>query len=188
MARFPRTAPRRTFRRAFSSVVTFGPSPFLKVAAALSLWSAAGAAQSPERSLLRQLVGDVAVEVRTRTPGALVLGATDGRTSLVINLLATDVRRWADSATRILAAPAPRRGQSARWEAVLAGPGVAAGSVSLARRIAPGDTAIVLLVTDAEFRAVRTRLTAEDARALALAMKRAAVAAQSPPARGRPPR
>ncbi|NUQ12862.1 MAG: hypothetical protein HUU26_11165, partial [Gemmatimonadaceae bacterium] len=82
--------------------MTFGPSPFLKVAAALSLWSAAGAAQSPERSLLRQLVGDVAVEVRTRTPGALVLGATDGRTSLVINLLATDVRRWADSATRIL--------------------------------------------------------------------------------------
>lgn len=143
---------------------------------------------APERSLLRQLYGDLAVEARTRGAGSLVLAVSDGRTSVVLNLMATDLRRWSDSASRILAAPAPRRGQSAKWEAAVAGPGVAAGSVSLARRVAPGDTGIVLLVTDAEFRGVRTELAPEEARALSLALRRAALASMPPPTPRKPPR
>ena len=103
----------------------------------------------------------------------MTVGAADSRTSVVITLLAIDLRRWSDSATRMLAAR-PRRGQSVKWEASVTGPGVTAGSMSLARNIAPGDTSLVLLVTDTSFHAVRTRLSMEDARALTAAMKRAA--------------
>jgi hypothetical protein len=46
--------------------------------------------------------------------------------------------------------------------------------MSLARTITATDTTIVLLVTDTSFHAVRTPLSAEDAKALAAAMKRAA--------------
>lgn len=130
-------------------------------------------AQAPQRSLLRQLYGDLAFEVRTRGDGALTLGVADSRTSVVVTMMATDLRRWSDSATRVLAAR-PRRGEPARWEAAVAGPGVVAGSMSLARSITGADTAIVLLVTDTSFHAVRTSLTGGEAKALAAAMKRAA--------------
>lgn len=143
--------------------------------AALSLWSVPrmGSAQDPQRSLLRQLYGDLAFEVRTRGDGALTIGVADSRTSLVVRMMATDLRRWSDSAMRILAARA-RRGEPGRWEAVVAGPGVVAGSMSLARSISGVDTTIVLLVTDTSFLAVRTALSGMEAKALAAAMKRAA--------------
>jgi hypothetical protein len=103
----------------------------------------------------------------------MTLGAADSRTSVVVTFLAIDLRRWSDSATRILAKK-PRRGSIIKWEASVSGPGVTAGSMSLARTITATDTSIVLLVTDTSFHAVRTPLSAEDARALAAAMKRAA--------------
>lgn len=160
----------------YSPPVNFVPhvSTFLALAA-LSLWSAPrmASAQAPQRSLLRQLYGDLAFEVRTRGDGALTVGVADSRTSLVVTLMATDIRRWSDSAARILVARA-RRGAPAKWEAAVAGPGVVAGSMSLARAISGADTSIVLLVTDTSFRAVRTELSAPEAKALAAAMKRAA--------------
>jgi hypothetical protein len=142
---------------------------------ALSLWSTGAAAQG-ERSVLRQLYGDLAFEVRTKGQGSVMVGVADSRTQLVFSLMATDLRRWSDSASRVLVAKAPRKGQSVKWEAVVAGPGNVAGSMALSRSIAPGDTSIVLLVTDTAFRGVRTSLTMEEARALAAAMKRAAMA------------
>jgi hypothetical protein len=147
------------------------------VAIAASLWSPATAgAQAPQRSLLRQLYGDLAFEVRTRGQGSVTLAAADARTQIVITLMSTDLRRWSDSAARILAANPPRRGQMASWNASVEGPGVVAGSMALTRSISPGDTTLVLLVTDTAFKAVRTSLTMADARALAGAMKRAALA------------
>jgi hypothetical protein len=103
----------------------------------------------------------------------MTVGVADSRTSLVITFLALDLRRWSDSATRMLAAH-PRRGSIVKWEASVAGPGVNAGSMSMARTITPTDTSVVLLVTDTSFHAVRTPLSMEDARAIAAAMKRAA--------------
>lgn len=170
--------------------------PSLAAGLFLSWWPPAPAeAQAPERSVLRQLYGDVAVEARTRGQGTLNLGVADGRTSIVVAFMATDLRRWSDSATRVLAAR-PRRGATVKWEAVVSGPGITAGSMSLARNIAPGDTSIVLLVTDTAFRAVRTSLSLVEARALAAAVKRAAGASlptrpaplpKRPPARKPPP-
>lgn len=172
----------------------------------LSLWSPRGTAhaqapeqvstKTPERSLLRQLYGNLAFELRTKGQGSILMGVADDRTSLAFSLLAVDLRRWSDSASRVLAARLPKKGTYVRWEAVVAGPGTAAGSMSLARMINPTDTTIILLVTDTAFRAVRTPLSMEEARALTAAMKRAAMASlpttvppmqKAPPATKAPP-
>jgi hypothetical protein len=135
------------------------------------------------------LYGDLALEVRTRGQGSVTLAAADAKSQIVVSLASIDLRRWSDSALRVLAARPPRRGNYVKWEAVVAGPGPVAGSMSLARSILPNDTALVLLVTDTAFRAVRTRLTMEDAKALAGAMRRASLASlptkppPAPPAR-----
>jgi len=104
------------------------------------------------------------------------MGVADDRTSLAFTLLAVDLRRWSDSASRVLAAKLPKKGTYIRWEAVVAGPGVSSASMSLARMVNPTDTSIVLLVTDTAFRGVRTVLSMDEAKALTGAMKRAALA------------
>jgi hypothetical protein len=154
----------------------FIPRVSALAAIALSLWSPAASAQEPAgvRSLLSQLYGDLAFEVRTKGLGSLTVGVADEKTQVVITLLATDLRRWSDSATRMLAARGPRKGSSITWQAVVDGPGTVAGSMALSRAITPTDTTIILLVTDTAFRAVRTPLRMEEAKALAVAMKRAA--------------
>ena len=170
----------------------------LAVFALSSLWSGRSAvAQAPERSVLRQLYGDLAFEVRTKGQGSVLMGVADARTSLAFTLLAIDLRKWSDSASRVLAARPPRKGGYVKWEAVVAGPGTAAGSMSLARTINPTDTSIILLVTDTAFRGVRTALSMDEARALTAAMKRAAMASlpttvppmtKAPPATKAPPK
>ena len=153
----------------------FIPHVSALVVAGLSLWSPSSArAQDATRSVLRQLYGDLAFEVRTKGQGTVNVGAADARTTIVLTLMALDLRRWSDSVTRVLEARAPRRGQSATWNAVVNGPGVVAGSMALTRSITPGDTTIVLLITDTTFQGVRTPLSMYEARALAAAMKRAA--------------
>lgn len=165
--------------------VKFIPDVLALAAAILSLWSPVLGAQSAERSVLRQLYGDLAFEVRTKGQGSVNVGVADARTSVVVTLMSTDLRRWSDSAVRVLAARPPRRGQSAMWNAVVEGPGVVFGAMALTRSVAPGDTSLILLVTDTAFRAVRTRLSMSEARALAAAMRRAALA--SLPTRVPPP-
>src|SRR4026207_933104 len=58
------------------SVVNFVPRVLAVAVTALSLWSLSGSAdaQAPQRSVLRHLVGDVAVEGRTRGDGSMTLG------------------------------------------------------------------------------------------------------------------
>lgn len=168
--------------RRYSQAVSFIPRASALTLLALSLWSpgttvvAQTVAQTPERSLLRQLYGNLAFELRTKGQGSVLMGVADDRTSLAFTLLAVDLRRWSDSASRVLAARPPKKGTYVRWEAVVAGPGVSAGSMSLARMINPTDTSIILLVTDTAFRGVRTPLSMEEAKALTAAMKRAALA------------
>lgn len=160
------------------------------LSAALSLWSATPAragAQAAGGALLRQLYGDLAFDVRAGEAGAIRIGVADDRRSVAITVLATDLRRWADSVTKVLAARPARRGQAARWDVTVSGPGVVAGSMALTRTVAPRDSGIALLVTDPDFVGVRTDLTTAEARSLAGAMGRVARAALSPGRRGRPP-
>jgi hypothetical protein len=150
------------------------------LSAAASLWSPSAAAQTPDAALLRQLYGELAFDVRAGDAGALRIGVADSSRSITLTLLAADLRKWADSATRILRARPARRGQAASWDAVVRGPGLAAGSIALTRSVSAKDTVIALLVTNDEFVAVRTNLTAAESSALAGAMKRAATTVLAP--------
>jgi hypothetical protein len=190
----PGQTPRRTSRQfpsGFIPLTSVSRPPRRGIAllagAGLSLWSSAAPGQAGERVLLRQLYGDLALEVRAGAQGAMRIGAADGQRSIAVSVIARDLKLWADSATKLLAARPPGRGKSAQWEAVVAGPGVAAGSMALARNITPADTSIALLVTDPQFVGVRTVLTMPEARSLVAAIRRAANAALAPPRPAKPP-
>jgi hypothetical protein len=142
-------------------------------------------AQEPGRALLRQLYGDVALVVHTAPGAAVRIGADDGRKSITTTLLARDLRRWADSASKILAARRPRRDQSVRWRAVAEGPGVAAGSMTLSRSIEGEDTTITFFLADPQFESIRVDIAPAEAQALVRAMRRAADAVLAPARRGR---
>jgi hypothetical protein len=140
--------------------------------------------QTPRRALLRQMYGDVAIEVWQVTANALHIGAADARRVLSISVVPRDLRRWTDSAGRILTARAQRREVESRWRAIVEEPGVQGGSMSLLRTINGADTTISLFIADGQFEGVRTPLDPDEARALVSAMRRAADAALAP-ARGR---
>lgn len=144
------------------------------------------------------LFGDVALDFRFPGDGLLAIGAADATHAFTIQVLARDARRWADSASRILA----RRPQAARaagkgrargaelpprrWRAVLEEPGVGGGSLVLARVDSAGRTYWTLFAADAELSRVRQTLEASEARTLVGLVRRAAIAA-SPTPRARPP-
>lgn len=142
-------------------------------------------AQTGGRSFLRQIYGELAVEVRSTSANSLRIGVADGRTSLTITVLARDLRRWADSASRVLAARRAGRDDTTRFQAMVEGPGVSAGSMTLSRTITATDTVVSFFVADAEFQTLRTVVDDAEARTLVAAMRRAANAMLSPPRRGR---
>lgn len=144
----------------------------------------AAVAQGSGESLVRQMYADVAVEVRRQDAGALLVAAAGAEKTITVRLLARDLRRWADSASRVLSARRRSRADSVRWAATVEGPGVEAGSMSLTRAISPPDTTISVLFADTEFETVRASLSSAEARAFVTAMRKAADAAL-PAARGR---
>lgn len=151
---------------------------------ASSLLPSGSAAQEGRRALLRQMYGDVAVEVRDVTGQAMRFAFTDGEKTIALTVLARDARGWADSATRVLAARRRARDSTARWQATVEGPGIEAGAITLSRTLTRTDTTISLFAADAQFESVRVVISAEEARALIGAVRRAANAMLNPP-RGR---
>lgn len=143
------------------------------------------AAQTGGRSFLRQIYGDLAVEVRSAPANSLRIGVANGQRSLTITVLARDLRRWADSATRVLSARAATRRDTTRFQAMVEGPGVSAGSMTLARTISSTDTVVSFFLADAEFQTARTVISPEEAKVLVGAMRRAADAMLAPSRRGR---
>lgn len=158
----------------------------------------------------RALFGDVAMELRSPTVGALAIGVADARNALTLDVRASDARRWADSAARILARPrAPRRRVTPRatkaksrgtpdesvdavrrWRAVLEEPGVGQGSLVLVRVDSAGVSNWLLYAADADLTELRQSLEAGEARTLVAIVRRMAAAALPPTAprrRKRPP-
>ncbi len=146
---------------------------------ALAFGTAESGAQQAGTVLLRQLYGDLAFDIRMGTAGAVQMGIADSTRSVTITVLARDLQLWADSVNRILSARPPRRNRKAEWNATVRGPGVAAGTMALTRNVNGKDTTTTLLVTDADFMAVRTRLSTVEARSLMAAMRRVAKVATS---------
>ena len=171
----------------------------------LALSAPVAAAQAPARPPVparRALFGDLAIELRSPSVGALAIGAADERNALTLDVRASDARRWADSAARILARPrtqrrrvSPRaakaRGKGTpdesvdvvrRWRAVLEEPGVGQGSFVLVRVDSAGVSSWLLYAADADLTEMRQTLELSEARTLVSIVRRTAVAALPPPA------
>lgn len=154
--------------------------------------------QAKEPTVIRTLLGDVALELRTTGDGTLSIGAAGVLRSLALDVRATDARRWADSAARLLEPYRRRTGRSRRAapdeivhaRVVLEEPGIGAGSFVLARVDSAATRSWVLFASDAEYDGVRQPLESEDASTLIKLVKRAALAAMPRSARPRklPPR
>jgi len=164
----------------------------LALAAFLAVSARTGGAQSPSPSpattLLRQLYGDVAIEVQRVPPSDLRVAAADANRALAVSLAARDVIRWTDSATRVIDARLHGKEQTGMWQAVVEEPGTASGSIVIAKTISETDTTIAVLVADSDFDKVRFTLDPQEARAFVLALRRVARMAVAPPRRARSPK
>lgn len=129
-----------------------------------------GGAQQSAPALLRQFYGELALEVREAGGGALHLAAADSQRSVVLLLLRSDLARWADTATRLLAV----RSKDGRARALAEGPGVRGGSLSLTRVASAGQVTWTLFLADGDFVSVQTLLSEDEVRRLVAALKRLA--------------
>lgn len=142
------------------------PARLLWLASAIGFYGEALAGQAP--ALLRQFYGELALEVRDAGDGAVRLGAADAERSVAILLLKRDLARWADSASRLLAA----RSGLGRSRVLAEEPGTGGGSLSLTRTASGEKVVWTLFIADGDFVSVQTVLSQEDARKLVAALKR----------------
>ncbi len=170
-----------------------GPSASMLRRALLVLAVAGGightaGGQGTSTAIARTLFGDVALELRSERTGTLLIGAAGPTNTLTLDVRATDARRWADSASRLLSGRrnrALRAGAKSgaivvRARAVLEEPGVGAGSLVLARSDSAGARTWLLFISGADFDGVRQSLDAAEAATLIKLLRRAAVIASHP--------
>jgi hypothetical protein len=130
-------------------------------------------------------MGDIALVMRLDGEGTLALGAAGARRTLSLSVRASDARRWADSAARLLVPPPrPRRGRGTtpkdsvpsvqRARAILEEPGVGAGSFVLTRVDSAGTRSFLLFIDDAELDPLRQLLEPSEASTLVRLVRKAA--------------
>ena len=145
---------------------------FLPVAAVLC--SQAAFAQSHDVTTGRLLFGEVALEIRTTSDLMIRVGAADGTRTITLQLLARDVKRWADSASRLLAAR-PRRPSLSKekWTATLDEPGIEAGALTLTKTREGKEVRWSVYVADRDFDGVGASVEPDEVRALIGQLRRA---------------
>lgn len=142
------------------------------------------------RSPIRSFLGDVAVELRPAPDGTILIGVAGAPRTLVLTVRATDARRWADSAAKLLVPP-PRRPRRTRIpndsvqraRVVLEEPGVGTASLVLSRLDSAGIRQFLLYADDAELKGIRQPLEAGEARTLVRLVRRAASPSPKPASR-----
>jgi hypothetical protein len=132
------------------------------------------AAQSTSVTVVRQLYGNVGVEVQRVPPLAVRVGVADSSQTLTVSFIASDVVRWADSATRVLDAVGRAKDSTRLWQAVVSEPGINSGSIAVAKAITGKDTTITVLVADTDFNQMRFTLDDSEARAFIAVLRRVA--------------
>ena len=134
----------------------------------------------PVRPPIRSLFGEVAVILTSEERGTLAIGIAGPIRSLSLSIRTTDARRWADSASRLLAPPRAARRDAPdshivrRSRAVLEEPGVGAGSLILARTDSGGAQRFSLFADDGELNPIRQALDRDEAMIFVRLVRRAA--------------
>lgn len=140
---------------------------------------------------VRTLLGDVALILRAEGPASLRIGVAGAARSMTLLVLTRDARRWADSASVLLApqrSPSVRATRTARdgvqrSRVILEEPGVGAGSFMLTRVDSAGIRRFLLFADDSALSGIRQPLEIEEAKLLVRLVRRAATPSRPP----RPP-
>lgn len=160
------------------------------IAVAAVLCTRAAFAQSHDVTTGRLLFGEVAFEIRTTSDLMVRVGAADRTRTITLLLLARDVKRWSDSALRLLAA-GPRRTSSAaaKWTATLDEPGIEAGALTLTKSREGKEERWSLYVADRDFDGIGAAIERDEVRALIGQLRRAAASVLPQPKKSvrRPP-
>jgi hypothetical protein len=132
-------------------------------------------AQSHDVTTGRLLFGEVAFEIRTTSDLMVRVGAADRARTITLLFLARDVKRWSDSASRLLTA-GPRRASlgAVKSTATLDEPGIESGALTLTRTREGKEERWSLYVADRDFEGVRASIERDDVRALIGQLRRAA--------------
>jgi len=132
-------------------------------------------AQSHDVTTGRLLFGELAFEIRTTSDLMVRVGAADHARTITLLFLARDVKRWSDSASRLLAAGSRRPSSAdAKWTATLDEPGIEAGALTLTKTRAAKEERWSLYVADRDFEGVRADIERDEVRALIGQLRRAA--------------
>jgi hypothetical protein len=142
---------------------------------AVTLFVAIGALRSAAQDTLatvaRTMYGDVALIVQVR-PNQVRLAVDNGTHNLFLSFVGSDVRRWSDSTTRILARKR-RRGDATAWRSAMFEPGMRSGTASLTLRPDSSGTSYTLFFADDSLRSVRGTVRAADAAAFTRILRNA---------------
>ncbi|MBK6488873.1 MAG: hypothetical protein IPF98_18960 [Gemmatimonadetes bacterium] len=161
----------------------------LAVSAAFPALRTANAQDAATPPAVRTLLGDVALILRAEGPQSLRIGVAGAARAMSLVVLTSDARRWADSATVLLAPqrpPSVRAKRTARdgierSRVILEEPGVGAGSFMLTRVDSAGTRRFLLFADDSALSGIRQTLALDEARLLVRLVRRAAT--PSPPRR-----
>ena len=160
------------------------------ITVAAVLCARAAFAQSHDVTTGRLLFGEVAFEIRTTSDLMVRVGAADRARTITLLLLARDVKKWTDSASRLLVAR-PRRASSGRekWTATLDEPGIEAGALTLTKTREGKEERWSLYVSDRDFEGVGATLERDEVRALIGQLRRASASVLPQPKKStrRPP-
>lgn len=125
------------------------------------------------RVVSRALFGDVAIEVRIVSGSSIAISVADDARSLALAFRHSDLRRWADSARRIVAYRSSRRAATRTLRVAVDEPGIRGGSLALSRTISAGVSTYTLFAADGDFERVRTTLSDAEARTFIATIRRA---------------
>lgn len=145
--------------------------------------------QERSSTVTRALIGEIALELRSTGNGSLLIGVSGPTKTVALDVRATDVVRWADSAARLVPVrraavvrkPLATSASVVLARALLEEPGVGAGSLILIRTDSAGARTWMLFASDAEFDGVRQPLESEEVVTTIRLMRRAAMAAAPAP-------
>ena len=164
----------------------FLPNRLALIVLCLTTLPVAAIAQgASERVIWRSLLGSTAIDLRAQIPGIVRIGLADDAGPMTLEFRASDARRLADSAAKLLAV---RRRRPRAWSVRMEESGEGTGLVSLS--FTPDrdpERPYLFFASDDAVRQVREPLTAAEARLIVQRLRTAATTATPRPAPKRRP-
>ncbi|HET7565497.1 MAG TPA: hypothetical protein VFJ96_10915 [Gemmatimonadaceae bacterium] len=129
----------------------------------------------PRQPIAKLAMGDAVIAVYARGDDRVEVGAGAPNGSVLLTFVPADVEQWATAATRLLKTPARTSRTSADLNrATLTEPGVAAGGITLNRRIAGRKVTYGLFFANRNFGGFPVTITKSDATVLVSTLQNAA--------------